>query len=149
MSASIRRWTARLGALAALLGAGLALVPAGTAAAHPLGNFTINQFAELRLHPGSVEIFAVVDHAEIPTLQQRSALDRDADGAVSADEASLRADAECAELADAVAVSVDGAALSFRVTSAALSSPQGEAGLATTRVECVLDASADLDRSAR
>ena len=64
----------------------LALGPAGSAAAHPLGNFTVNHYDGLRLSADRVELLAVVDHAEIPTLQQ-PLLDTDADGALSAGEA--------------------------------------------------------------
>jgi nickel/cobalt transporter (NicO) family protein len=77
------RWIRRLGALLALCTAALALGPAGSAAAHPLGNFTVNHYDGLRLHADRVELLAVVDHAEIPTLQQPR-LDTDSDGAISA-----------------------------------------------------------------
>ena len=43
-------------------------------AAHPLGNFTVNQYDGLRLYADRVDLLAVVDHAEIPTLQERPLL---------------------------------------------------------------------------
>ena len=52
-----------LGALA------LALVPAGPASAHPLGNFTVNTADLLVVTSDGVEVTHVVDLAEIPTVQ--------------------------------------------------------------------------------
>jgi nickel/cobalt exporter len=40
------------------------------AAAHPLGNFTINRYAAIELTPGQVRIGYVVDMAEIPTVRR-------------------------------------------------------------------------------
>ena len=94
-------------------------------------------------HPDRVELFAVVDHAEIPTLQQPR-LDTDSDGAISAGEAGRRAGSECAEVAAGVVVTVDGSPLAWSVQGAELTLPPGEAGLATTRVECRLTAPAEL-----
>ena len=50
----------------------------------------MNHYDGLRLHADRVELLAVVDHAEIPTLQQPR-LDTDSDGAISAGEAGRRA----------------------------------------------------------
>ncbi|MBL8928234.1 MAG: hypothetical protein JNM77_18705, partial [Pseudonocardia sp.] len=138
------RWSRRLGALLALCLGGLALGPAGTAAAHPLGNFTVNHYDGLRLHADRVELFAVVDYAEIPTLQQRPLTDTDGDGTVSPAEAARRAGAECAEVAAGVVVTVDGSALNWAVQGAEVTQPPGQAGLLTTRVECRLGAPAAL-----
>ena len=71
----MNRWWRRLGGLLALCAGLLALGPAGTAAAHPLGNFTVNHYDGLALFADRVELLAVVDYAEIPTLQQRPLLD--------------------------------------------------------------------------
>src|SRR3954465_3667506 len=49
--------------------------PASPASAHPLGNFSVNQYAGLTVHPDRVDVAAVVDFAEIPTLQDRPAAD--------------------------------------------------------------------------
>ena len=57
--------------------------PATPAAAHPLGNFSVNQYAGVTLHPGRVDVAAVVDVAEIPALQDRARADGDGDGMLS------------------------------------------------------------------
>ena len=81
----------RAGGLAGLV----ALGSTGTAAAHPLGNFTVNHYDGLRLFADRVELFAVVDYAEIPSCNSSRA-DADADGTVGPAEAAARAAAECA-----------------------------------------------------
>ena len=42
----------------------------GTAAAHPLGNFTINHFSRLEIGSQQVTVRHVVDMAEIPAFQE-------------------------------------------------------------------------------
>ncbi|MDG4866142.1 nickel transporter, partial [Streptomyces sp. T-3] len=70
----VRVWGAAAAAVALLV---LGELPA---AAHPLGNFTVNRYHGLRLFPDRVEDTAVVDRAEIPTLQAARAVDTDRDG---------------------------------------------------------------------
>ena len=72
---------------ALLLGGFLVPVMAGVALAHPLGNFTINHYAGIRVEPSHVLLDVVIDEAEIPAFQARQAFDLDADGAFSAAEA--------------------------------------------------------------
>ncbi len=53
-----------LGAIAASL-----VITAGPAAAHPLGNFTVNRYTGILVSPTGVQVDHVVDLAEIPTAQ--------------------------------------------------------------------------------
>src|SRR5687767_4738478 len=62
------------------------LVPA-PAAAHPLGNFTINRYARLEFAKDAVRVVYVLDFAEIPTFQQLEILDTDGNATVSDAEA--------------------------------------------------------------
>ena len=72
--------------MAVLLGIlGVLLVPA-LAAAHPLGNFTINHYAGIRVEPDRILLDVVIDQAEIPTFQARLDFDTDGDGEVSDEE---------------------------------------------------------------
>jgi nickel/cobalt transporter (NicO) family protein len=59
--------------LVVLLGAAALLVPA-TADAHPLGNFTVNRYSGIELSGAQVYVHYVLDLAEIPTLQEGSAV---------------------------------------------------------------------------
>ena len=56
--------------LLAFLAAVAALVAPGAAAAHPLGNFTVNRFSALELSGRDVFVHYVLDLAEIPTYQE-------------------------------------------------------------------------------
>jgi nickel/cobalt transporter (NicO) family protein len=47
----------------------LSMLAIGSAAAHPLGNFTINHLARLRAGPAELRLHYVLDIAEIPTFQ--------------------------------------------------------------------------------
>lgn len=129
-------------ALAVVVAAlGLALVPAGAAAAHPLGNFTVNTADRLVVTAEGVEVTHVVDLAEIPTVQltqQRAGVDTDRDGVLSGGELTAHAGRECARVAPLLAVDVDGAAVPLQVVSSAGESRPGTAGLATTRLTCTL-----------
>ncbi|MEJ7707508.1 MAG: tetratricopeptide repeat protein [Nocardioidaceae bacterium] len=73
-------------ALLATLVVALLVLPVSAASAHPLGNFTINHYNGLLLAPDHIDNSAVIDFAELPTVQLRDDLDGDSDGTVSADE---------------------------------------------------------------
>jgi len=123
---------ARAAACAALL---MVLVPA-LASAHPLGNFTINHFAALRVSGGQVALDVVIDRAEIPTFQERQKLDANGDGDVSPAEQEQARQAACPELAANVALTVGGTPLALQTTAAGISFPPGAGGLPTMRLVC-------------
>ena len=126
-----------LAAAAAILG--LAALPALTAA-HPLGNFTINHYAGLRVEPDRIVVDLVVDQAEVPTFQASRALDLDGDGVVSESEAAAARVPACERLLADVRLAVDGVVPPLRLTAAGLSLPAGAGGLPTMRSVCVAEA---------
>ncbi|MEZ5264302.1 MAG: hypothetical protein R2755_21565 [Acidimicrobiales bacterium] len=104
---------------------------AGSAGAHPLGNYTVNRFRGITIAPDGIAIDYVLDLAEIPTFQAR--------GAVAAAGSTERyAATRCEEIAANVTLQVGGAVRGLHVRSAQASFPSGEGGLATTRIECGL-----------
>ncbi len=100
----------------------LALVPA-----HPLGNFSVNQLAELTLHPDKISAVATLDLAELPTLQHQA----DAAGT-------------CTDFARDLVTTVDGKQLTWQITASARTEEPGAAGLRTSRFTCDLVAQTDL-----
>jgi ABC-type nickel/cobalt efflux system permease component RcnA len=126
----------------------LILLPAAPAAAHPLGRFSVNQYVGLSLHPDRIDARAVLDIAEIPSLQDRPSLDTDSDDTVSPDERSRRADAVCADVAAGVTLRMDGHAVAWTARPGELSLAAGAGGLDVTRVTCGLTAAVDLTRPA-
>jgi len=124
-----------------LLASGLlaALWPA-MAAAHPLGNFTINHYAEVRIEPDRVLLDVVIDKAEIPTFQARQGFDLDGDGEVSDEEIAAGRVSGCADLAGDLVLTVDGTELELRTIEAGLTFPPGVGGLSTMRLVCGFEA---------
>jgi ABC-type nickel/cobalt efflux system permease component RcnA len=48
----------------------LVLLSSATSFAHPMGNFSINHYAKIKIDQGSIEIRYLIDMAEIPTFQE-------------------------------------------------------------------------------
>ena len=59
------------------------LTAAGLAAAHPLGNFTINQYSRIEAGLTKIKICQVLDIAEIPAFQLVPTIDTDKNGQLS------------------------------------------------------------------
>jgi nickel/cobalt transporter (NicO) family protein len=113
---------------------------ASPAAAHPLGNFTVNQSVRLRPQAEAVAIDHFLDFAEIPTAQERTRADTDRSGELSPAEATELARRLCAEAAAGTALVVSGAGrISARSSGAPrIEFPAGQANLPTMRVRCRL-----------
>ena len=137
--------------LVALGAIGIALAlparPALAQPAHPLGNFSVNQAIGLDLYPDRVAVTAIVDLAELPTLQERPAVDANGDGKASAAESTAYNTRICNAMAGAVALRVDGDRVRWSVHPAGFEYRPGSAGLHTSRISCAFDAAADLKRS--
>ncbi|MDX2852871.1 nickel transporter [Streptomyces sp. PA03-3a] len=135
----IRRRTAAAAAAAAA-GAALALLPAGQAQAHPLGNFTVNRYDGLVAAPGVLRIDHVEDLAEIPAAQSLPAIDRDGDRAPDGAELADWAKERCDAAAKGARATVGGRREPVAVRRATAAVRPGQAGLTTLRVECRMTA---------
>jgi nickel/cobalt exporter len=131
-----RRAGAVLAALAALA---LVLMPAAVSA-HPLGNFTINHYAEVRIEPDRVLLDVVIDQAEIAAFQARQGFDLDGDGSVSDEEIDAGRVTACHELAPDLRLTADDVELGLRTMEAGLTFPPGVGGLSTMRLVCGFEA---------
>ena len=133
----VRRVLVVLGGVLATLAA-----PA-TALAHPLGNFTVNTSATLIVRPTEVVVDHVVDMAEIPAFQERSAIDADGDGALGAAEIATYRATSCRAVGEDLRVRIDGSPAVLTLRSSGLSFPEGQAGLSTLRLTCSFRTSID------
>lgn len=137
----------RLILLLAIVAGSLYALRPHDAAAHPLGNFTVNRYARIEPAADSVRLVYALDMAEIPTFQEMSAIDRDRNGTVSDAERGAYLDQKLPELARNVQLTVGGVALALRPDSGTLRFEEGQGGLQVLRIDAVL--LADLPASAR
>ncbi len=129
-----RRWWAVPLVVTALVAVPL-LAPVSKAAAHPLGNFTINHYSRIELGPESISLRYVLDMAEIPAFQERDALDINGDGSFSEPERNAYLDEKVDALRRDIDLQVDGVAVDLTTVSSNLTFPAGEGGLDTQRIE--------------
>jgi nickel/cobalt exporter len=108
--------------------------------AHPLGNFTINHYAGLRIEPDRVTLDVVIDQAEIPAFQARQALDANEDGEVSDAELEAGRVPSCDALTDNLHLAIDGSSMEPTLTAAGVELRPGVGGLSTLRLVCVFEA---------
>lgn len=128
--------SARRGTRAIALAIGLLALAPAAAFAHPLGNFTINHFAGIRVEPDRVSLDVVIDRAEIPTFQERQLIDTNGDGDVSATELEAARQSACGTLASDLRLAVGAQPVALEVLGAGLSFPPGAGGLPTMRLVC-------------
>ena len=134
---SSRRFATIVAAAAAAL-----LMPA-IVAAHPLGNFTINHYAGLRIAADRIALDVVIDQAEIPTFQERSRIDTDGDGTVSTPEGAAWAAERAPRLVANLTLTVDGDPVVLEVRSADARVRDGQGGLSILRFEGLFAAGVD------
>jgi len=127
-----------------ILGVALMFALAGSAAAHPLGNFTINHLSKLSFDGQRATLHYVLDMAEIPTFQAMRAVTPD--GKMNVAQLAAWATAEGQELAPQLKLQVAGNALPFSIVRTAARTRPGAGGLPL--MYFTLDASAMLPASA-
>jgi ABC-type nickel/cobalt efflux system permease component RcnA len=131
-----RRWVLRAVLVIAPL-----LVGASPAAAHPLGNATVNRAASVIVLPDELRISYVLDLAEIPAYAAILEMDTNADGRPSATEGAQWTAAQCDAAAAGMRVAVADQELAIVVgEDPQLSFPSGVGGLETLRLVCGLSA---------
>lgn len=118
----------------------------GAAQAHPLGNFTVNHYDGLQVHPDRIDDLSVVDAAEIPTLQALAAVDTNHDQVASAAERAAYAARRCTSLIGGLQLSAGGTPVQLRLLSSSFDYRPGAAGLRTSRLECRLTGPVTLRR---
>ena len=108
----------------------IAMLVPGSAAAHPLGNFSVNHLSQVRISQGSVEVHYILDQAEIPTFQEIQRFDRDGDRVIGGAERGPLLQEKLSEIASGLRVEVDGQETPLGAPQGAtLSFPPGQGGL--------------------
>lgn len=125
------------------------LLPAAPASAHPLGNFSINQYVGVTIGPDRITAKAIVDSAEIPTLQQRSIVDADGDGTASVAEQARHAARVCGDVSRELRATFGGAPVTWTVTASSFGYTTPTGGLAVSKATCQLSAPVTLGGGAQ
>jgi nickel/cobalt exporter len=113
------------------------LGPAIPAAAHPLGNFSVNQYSRIEVGTAEARLVYVLDLAELPTVADRPLLDTNGDGVIAGAERASYLGDKLSEIAPALHLFAGSAELDLRPTAQSLALASGQAGLDTTRIEAI------------
>jgi nickel/cobalt transporter (NicO) family protein len=104
------------------------------AAAHPLGNFSVNQYSRLEVGKTQIKIRQILDLAEIPAFQEKTAIDKDENGALSEAELNAYAEKVTANLLANLFLTVNGAPLQIRAESKEIWLETGAGNLPTLKI---------------
>ncbi|BDI28066.1 hypothetical protein CCAX7_001170 [Capsulimonas corticalis] len=141
---NIRRFvTAAL--TAALLAGAAFTAPAG---AHPMGNFSISHYSRITAAKAGLQIFYVLDMAEIPTVAERAAMDTNGDGKITPAEQTAYLAAKTPTLAQGLTLTADGRPVPLDIASSNLAFRPGAGGLDTMRLTMDLKPAAPLGAGA-
>jgi ABC-type nickel/cobalt efflux system permease component RcnA len=120
---------------AALLGVAACFAVPAVASAHPLGNFSVNHLAQVRVSADRVDVRYILDEAEIPTFQQRGTPDP------------VQISRKRAEVLRGLTLTVDGRRVALRAAGGeTIAHPLGQGGLRTTRIELPLSVRVEAPR---
>ncbi len=103
--------------------------------AHPLGNFSINQFSRIEVAKSEIKIYQVLDIAEIPTFQALSTIDVDKNGTLSDAELKDYLSSLSLDYISKLSLSINQNPLSLSITDKNISLMSGDGGLSTLRLE--------------
>ncbi len=130
--------------LVAMVAAGF---PGRRAAAHPMGNFSINRNVAIRVEPDGLHVRYRIDFAEIPTFHEMQALDVNGDKVVSGDEGRRYLAANAPSWVASLATTVNGRPVPLTLVASDLVTRPGAGDLPTLLV--TLDCLASLGAEPR
>jgi len=105
------------------------------ASAHPMGNFSINQYSALTIGQDKVDIRFVLDMAEIPTFQELGNIRPDHSTDLTSEQRTCYINGKVADLSGNLSLTLNGNPLVLNVEKTVLTFPTGSGGLPTTRLE--------------
>lgn len=129
------RALARRVAVAMMLGVCVVAGIVASAMAHPLGNFTVNQYSRLTVGADRIDLRYVIDMAEISALQELQRLGASGDGKPTASELDRYLESIAADYVSGLVLTVDDKRVPLDVTAKTISLPPGAGGLPTLRIE--------------
>jgi ABC-type nickel/cobalt efflux system permease component RcnA len=106
----------------------------GTVFAHRLGNFTINHYDRISPSDRGIEVYSVLDMAEIPAFRERQQIDANGDGTIDPQESEAYATAKAAVMQSQLVLRVAGRAVPLIPVAHVLSFPPGQGGLSLLRL---------------
>jgi len=121
-------------ALTALIALLLPLIQIGRTVAHPLGNFTVNQYSRIEVATDGLRLVYVLDMAEIPAFQEIQTFDADGSGTLSLVEADDYLAATLPTITPNLHLEANGQDVPLSVANHELTFPDGQAGLALLRL---------------
>lgn len=107
-------------------------------AAHPMGNFSVNHFSGIEVHPTLIRVSYVIDLAEIPTFQEMQ--EHGLAAQLDDPKALSYRDRKAEELRQGLDLRVGGNTLTLATKTSALSFPPGAGGLPTLRIAATYEA---------
>ena len=116
-----------------LAAAALLSVAVWPAAAHPLGNTSVNVYERVEIAPDAINIRFVLDVSEIPAVKEKEFADSNDDGNVDDTESNAYLDGLWVYVAPKLILVVDGTPLLLTPVRQTLSFPPGQGGLTLMR----------------
>jgi len=113
----------------------LIFASAVTTMAHPLGNFSVNQYSRIEVEKSQVKLRSVLDMAEIPTFQESQTIDTNKDGALSETELNNYVEKISPNYFANLLLTIDEQSIELRPTAKNISLPTGSGNLPTLRIE--------------
>ena len=116
----------------------LIFVFTGLAGAHPLGNFSINQYTGVEVDTGTVRLRQFLDLAEIPTFQESQNIDTDKNGSLSEAELDAYLEKITPNYIANLSLTVDGQPIQIQETEKSISLKEGDGNLKTIHIQWIL-----------
>ena len=105
--------------------------------AHPLGNFSVNDFTRIEVEKNRVRLTCVLDMAEIPTFQESQKIDTDKNGKLEQAELNNYQENFAAQFAANLSLLIDGQPVQIQPVSKSIALVVGAGELSTLRMEWV------------
>ena len=103
--------------------------------AHPLGDFSVNQYSRLEVEGKQIKLRQVLDLAEIPTFQEQAAIDSDKNGTLEQTELDAYAERITPQILANLFLTVNSQPLALRSESTEVQMESGAGSLPTLKIK--------------